>query len=232
MGDDGGVEVNSMERQTGIRKRWIVLAIVVLLVALTPLMMRVAFPPREVAGAIVDATVGRREAPLDITAIVTKASELNRLETASMRVMHVSQIRQSYGIIPDMLAGDSLTLMAVGEVYAGVDLSRLTRDDVREEADGSVVIRLPRSEVLVTRLDNEETKVLDRETGAFRKADLGLEGRARAFAENGIREEALRKGILDLAASNAEKRISELAQSLGARSVRFERGAAPASPGR
>jgi hypothetical protein len=216
-----------MEQERRIRKRWIVLAVVAIMIVLTPLMMRIAFPPREVAGAIVDATVGKREKPLDLTAIVTRVGELNRLETAEMRVMHVSQIRQSYGIIPDMLAGDSLTLMAVGEVIAGVDLSRLTPADVREEGESGVVIRLPRAEVLVTRLDNEETKVLDRSTGAFRRADIGLEGRARVFAENGIREEALQKGILDLASTNAEKRIAELARALGAGSVRFERPMPP-----
>lgn len=218
-----------MEQERRIRKRWIVLAIVAILIVLTPLMMRIAFPPREVAAAIVEATVGKQEKPLDLTAIVTKVGELNRLETAQMRVMHVSQISQSYGIIPDMLAGDSLTLMAVGEVFAGVDLSRLQPADVRQEGDRGVVIRLPRAEVLVTRLDNDETRVLDRKTGAFRKADLGLEGRARVYAENGIREEALRKGILDLASTNAERRIGELARALGARSVRFERAAEPSS---
>ncbi|MGK2859506.1 MAG: DUF4230 domain-containing protein [Thermoanaerobaculia bacterium] len=223
-----------MEQPSGIRKRWIVLGIVALMVVGTALMMRLVLPPTEVARALVDVTVGRKEQPLDLTAIVTKVSELNRLETAQMRVVHVSQLKQSYGIIPDMLAGDSLTLMAVGEVFAGVDLSRLALDDVREESDGSVVIRLPATEVLVTRLDNDETKVLDRKTGAFRKADLGLEGRARSIAEAGIREEALKKGILDLAASNAERRISELAQSLGAERVRFERraGRTPPSPQR
>jgi len=217
-----------MEREVRPRKRWIVLGIVVVLVVLTPLMMRIALPPREVADAILDATVGKKEAPLDLTAIVTKVSELNRLETAQMRVMHVSQIQQSYGIIPDMLAGDSITLMAVGEVYAGVDLSRLRREDIREAGEGAVVIRLPRAEVLVTRLNNDETKVLDRKTGAFRKADVGLEGRARVYAENGIREEALQKGILSLASTNAEKHIAELARQMGAKSVAFER--APASP--
>ena len=222
-----------MEQASGIRKRWIVLGIVVLMVVGTAFMMRLLFPPREVARALVDATVGRNEQPVDLTAIVTKVSELNRLETAQMRVVHVSQLKQSYGIVPDMFAGDSLTLMAVGDVYAGVDLSRLTRDDVREESDRSVVIRLPASEILVTRLDNEETKVLDRKTGAFRKADLGLEGRARVFAEDGIRREALQKGILDLAASNAERKISDLATALGAERVRFERRAImppPATP--
>ena len=212
-----------MSESKRLGRVWIVGGIVVILVVLTPLMMRIAFPPREVAGAFVEATVGREEAPVDLSAIVTGVAELSRLETAQMRVMHVSQIRQSYGIIPDMLAGDSLTLMAVGEVYAGVDLSRLAASDVRDEGDGQIVVRMPAAEVLVTRIDNEETKVLDRKTGAFRKADLGLEGRARAYAESGIREEALKKGILDLAATNAEKRVGELARSLGAKSVRFER---------
>ncbi|MBI2214225.1 MAG: DUF4230 domain-containing protein [Acidobacteria bacterium] len=218
-----------MELERRIRKRWIVLTIVLVMIVLTPLMMRIAFPPHEVAEAIVDATVGKQEKPLDISAIVTNVSELNRLETAKMRVMHVSQIRQSYGIIPDMIAGDSLTLMAVGEVFAGVDLSRLAPADVRKEGEGGVVIQLPRAEVLVTRLDNEETKVLDRKTGALRRADLGLEGRARAYAESGIRDEALKKGILDLASTNAERRIGELARSLGATSVRFERATRPSS---
>lgn len=221
-----------MDREVRPRKRWIVLGVVAALLALTPLMMRVAFPPREVVGAIADAVAGKKETPLDLTAIVTRVSDLNRLETAQMRVMHVSQIKQSYGIIPDMLAGDSLTLMAVGEVYAGVDLSRLSRDDIREEKDRGVVIRLPRAEVLVTRLDNEQTKVLDRNTGAFRRADIGLEGRARAYAENGIREEALQKGILGLAATNAERHVSELVRSLGAKRVTFERADARAEPHR
>ncbi len=219
-----------MEQASGIRKRWIVLGVVVLMVVGTAFMMRLVLPPREVAQALVDVTLGQKEKPLDLTAIVTKVSDLNRLETAQMRVVHVSQLKQSYGIIPDMIAGDSLTLMAVGDVFAGVDLSRLTRDDVSEASDGAVVIQLPPSEVLVTRLDNSETRVLDRKTGAFRRADIGLEGRARAIAEDGIRREALKKGILNLASSNAERRISELAQSLGAERVRFERrGASPAA---
>lgn len=213
-----------MDRATGIHRNWIVLGVVLVMIFGTAVWMRIAFPPREVARAIVDAAVGKQEAPLDITALVTRVSELNRLETAQMRVVHVSQIKQSYGIVPDLFVGDSLTLMAVGEVFAGIDLSTLRLEDVREEGDGAVVIRLPAAEILVTRLDNEETRVLDRKTGALRKADLGLEGRARAYAENGVREEALRKGILNLASANAERRIAELAKTLGARSVRFEQG--------
>jgi hypothetical protein len=60
----------------------------------------------------------------------------------------------------------------------------------------------------------------------FRSADTGLEGRARAYAERQVRNEAVTKGILDVAAANAEEQLAELVTKLGARSVRFVRQAA------
>src|SRR5205814_3192636 len=50
----------------------------------------------------------------------------------------------------------------------------------------------------------------------FRRADVGMEGRARQYAEQNIRNEALRKGILPLAQKNAEARIAGLLHTLGA----------------
>ncbi len=187
--------------------------------------------PRETGKAIVEAAAGKKESAVDVTSIVTQINRLNRLETARMRVIHVSQLKQSYGIIPDMLAGDEMTLMAVGDVIAGIDLSRLQKGDVRLAEDGVVTIRLPDTEILVTRLDNKETRVLDRKTGALRRADLGLEGRARAYAEEGIREESLKKGVLDLARSNAELELGPMLNDMGVARVRFERSG-PVEPER
>ena len=47
-----------------------------------------------------------QEKTVDMGALVTQVRELSRLETASMRVMHVSTITQSYKMIPDAVAGD------------------------------------------------------------------------------------------------------------------------------
>lgn len=208
-------------------KKWIItLMLILALFVFLLLVRRQIDKERAAVGRIVETAVGRQEGAVDLTVIVTELSKLSRLETARMRIVHVSQIKQSYGIIPDMLAGDQLTLMAVGEVFAGVDLSKLSRDDVYLGDDGVVTIVLPESEVLVSRLDNEETKVIDRNTGVFRSADTGLEGRARAYAERQVRNEAVTKGILDVAAANAEEQLAELVTKLGARSVRFVRQAA------
>lgn len=162
-----------------------------------------------------------QEQVLDLGSIVTRVRDLNRLESATMRVQSVSTITQSYKLVPNAIGGDSLTFVAVGDVIAGVDFSKLQPTDIWREPNGTVVVRLPPSEVLVTRIDNENSHVLERSTGWFRHADTGLEGRARLAAEAGIRREALKEGILPLAAKNAETHLADLFHSLGFERVRF-----------
>lgn len=159
---------------------------------------------------------------VDVSAVVTQIRGLARLETASMDVMQIITARQSHGVIPDAIAGDELTLAAVGEVIAGIDLSKFSEEDARIEPDGTLVLRLPRAEILVTRLDNSESRVVHRDTGLLRKADKGLEGRTREQAEIAIRNKALRNGIRDLARDNAERQLSEFLNKLGAERIRFE----------
>ena len=162
-----------------------------------------------------------REEEIDLGALVTRVQALNRLETASMRVMHVGTIKQSYEYVPNALAGDEVTLYSAGDVIAGIDLSQLKRDDVHREPDGTIVLKLPPPMILISRVDNRETKVISRKTGVFRRADPQLEGRARQYAEQSIRNEATRKGILQLAAQNSELRVGELLHTFGFQRVRF-----------
>ena len=159
---------------------------------------------------------------VDLDALVTKVRDLNRLETAAMHVVHISTINQTYEMIPNALAGDELTFFAAGDVIAGVDLSQLKHEDVQHQPDGTIALRLPPPQILVTRLDNRESRVLSRKTGMLRRADVNLETRARQNAESGIRNEALHKGILPLAAQNAETKLAAILHTLGVQKVRFE----------
>jgi hypothetical protein len=170
----------------------------------------------------------KQEKRLDLAVTITQIRALNRLETAQMDVTHISQIQQSYGVIPNSLAGDELTFLAMGQVIAGIDMSQLKNDDVRLEGDG-LVVKLPPTQILVSRLDNNRSKVIDRDTGVLRRADIDLESRARAGAEGAIRSEAVRKGILDLAEKNAQAQLAQLLNRAGFTRVRFEQ-ATPAPP--
>lgn len=205
-------------------RAWIVLAIAIVLmlagvVATGRWMVRTT---ARAANAAIDRVIAPREKQVDLGALVMRVRELSRLETASMRVMHVSTIRQSRGMIPDTFAGDEMTFLAVGDVIAGIDLSRLSRDDVRVDADGTIVLRLPPSELLISRLDNDQSRVMTRETGFLRRSDPQLEGRVRAHAERSIRKEALDKGILRTADTNAQSKLGEFLVTLGFEKVRFE----------
>jgi hypothetical protein len=140
-----------------------------------------------------------------------------------MRVVHVGTISQSYNLVPDAMAGDQLTFLAAGDVVAGIDLSHLQQKDVRREQDGTIVMRLPSPQILMTRVDNRESRVINRKTGLFRRPDTGLESRARQYAEQQIRNEAVKKGILLMASQNAEKKLADFLHTVGFQRVRFER---------
>ena len=178
---------------------------------------------------VIETVTTPQERTVDIATLVTQVRELNRLETASMRVMHVGTITQEYKLVPQSLGGDEITFLATGDVIAGLDLAQLRPDDVWRSPDGTVNVRLPQSQVLVTRVDNEQSRVLTRKTGMLRRADVDLETRARQHAERNIHAEALKRGILKLANDNGEKKIAELLHTLGAEKVRFVSGR-PALP--
>lgn len=162
-----------------------------------------------------------KEKTVDLSTLVTQVRELNRLETASMRVMHIFKVSQSYKMMPNAIAGDEITFLATGDVIAGIDLSQLQQKDVWRSPDGAINLRLPPAQLLVTRVDNKDSRVIDRKTGVLRRADVDLETRARQHAEENIRREALRRGVLTLAAQNAEKKMGELLHTMGFERVRF-----------
>ncbi len=179
---------------------------------------------------VVETVLTPQEETVDIASIVTQVRELNRLETASMRVTHIGTISQTYKMVPNALAADQITFLATGDVFAGIDLSQLRQEDVWRSPDGTINLRLPPPQVLVTRVDNAQSRVLTRKTGVLRRADVDLETRARQRAEENIRAEALKRGILKIAADSGEKKMAELLHTLGAEKVRFvNRGSAPLS---
>ena len=201
-------------------RRKILILIAALALALLSVLATAWFVARRIE-QIAARAVASNEAMVDLGTLVTRVRDLNRLETATMRVVSVSTISQTYDLIPDALAGDALTLYAAGDVIAGVDLSLLQKDDIHREPGGTIVVHLPPPQLLISRLDNRASHVIDRRTGVFRRADIGMEGRARQYAEQNIRNEAVRKGILPLAQQNAEARVAGLLHTLGAMNVRF-----------
>lgn len=210
-----------------MQRRTVYLILGALLIAGAVGVTTVVFVWRMAKKTVVETVLTPQEKQIDIATLVTQVRELNRLETASMRVMHVGTITQTYKLVPNSLGGDEITFLATGDVIAGIDLAQLRPEDVWRSPDGTINMRLPPSQILVSRVDNEQSRVLTRKTGVLRRADIDLETRARQHAEENIRSEALKRGLLKMASDNGEKKMADLLRTLGFMRIRFVSSRAP-----
>lgn len=123
-------------------------------------------------------------------------------------------------MLDNLLPGrdDKLTLLALGVVKAGVDLSRVKPEDVEASAT-TIRITVPRAALTDQYLDEKATQVMDRRTGLLRAYDQKLEGQARQEALNGIIRAARANGILREADQRAQQQLTTLLKSLGYQNV-------------
>lgn len=157
---------------------------------------------------------------VDRPAIIRQMQALNRLETYTYLTDQAITAEQGGNAFYNFFRGDKLLLIARGEVVAGFDLTKLKPQDVVVSADGqNATVTLPPAEILVSRLDNENTRVYDRQTGIFTKGNPGLEAEARRVAEQKIVEAACDAGILKQAATNGQRNIEGLVKSFGIKNV-------------
>jgi hypothetical protein len=148
--------------------------------------------------------------------VVGAIQRLSRLETVVYSLDTVVEGDRSLPILPDALTGDRILLVVHGQSVAGVDLSLLKREDVIvDAATRSVHVTLPASQIFVTTLDNQHTRVYARTTGLLVPVDPNLETETRSKAEGQLQQAALAGGILDAARKNAQATVTTLLYSLG-----------------
>ena len=147
--------------------------------------------------------------------VVEGIRELDQLATARW-TESVPVTRESGGDVWERLFdGEKVLLIATGNVQAGVDLGDIHEDDVSVDGD-TVTIDLPQAEILSASLDEETTRVYDRDFSPLNHRpddDLVEEARLRAVEE--ISASARENGILDTAEANAEDSIRAFVATLG-----------------
>lgn len=163
----------------------------------------------------------------DPITVIREVRTLARLETIQYTVEKVISAETNQNAF-GFLFGDKLLFVAHGVVIAGVDLAKITPEDIR--VDGEVLyVRMPAAEIFVATLDNEKSYVYDRETGLLSGAKKDLETSARQAAEVEIRKAAVEDGILATAQSNAQTFLDRLLRDMGYAEVIFE-SATPTPP--
>jgi hypothetical protein len=106
-------------------------------------------------------------------------------------------------------------------VKAGIDLDRLSAEDI--QIDGNTVsIKLPRSKITDSYLDENETKVIDRTTGLLAPSTKDLEQTTRRNALDNIQRAARTSGILNEADQRARQQLTSFFTQLGFEKVEFK----------
>jgi hypothetical protein len=155
----------------------------------------------------------------DPITVIEQVRSLARLETIQYSVEKVITAETGQGPF-GFLFGDKLLLVAHGVVIAGIDLNKLTPQDVSVQ-QGVLYVQLPDAEIFMATLDNNKSYVFSRDTGLLSKGDLTLESSARQAAEDEIAKAAIADGILNQAQQNGENYLYRLFRSLGFKDVIF-----------
>ena len=172
---------------------------------------------------------GTPRVAFESSAIVSQIQRLNQLVVVKYTLQQVIEMEQSR----PLYGNEKLLLLVQGKVLGGVDLSRLTPQDVRVDRDKkSVTVSLPSPRVLEAFLDEKETRVWDKVSWwtPWVAPDPDLQKEARLLALDKVKGAAREMGILADAQHNAETSIRGLLTALGFETVEFTQRAGAVPP--
>ncbi len=156
----------------------------------------------------------------DPVTIVHEVRSLARLETIQYSVEKVITAESGQGVF-SFLTGDKILFVAHGTVVAGVDLQKLQPEDMKI-VDGVLHVHLPKAEIFLATLDNDQSYIYDRRQGFLSRGNPNLETAARQAAQDKIEQAALDDGILAQAQTNAENFLYRFFLQLGFPEVIFD----------
>jgi hypothetical protein len=149
------------------------------------------------------------------------ATVVQQVQTLSDLVT-VKYVMEKVVILQDVKwYGEShVLLLAHGIVKAGIDLKRITPDDVTITGK-SIFIKLPPPQVTDAYLDDKQSKIVDHTTGLLRVFDKDLEQSARENAVDDIQRAARNAGIMKDADERARLELELFLREAGFEQVEF-----------
>ncbi len=158
----------------------------------------------------------------DPAAIVLQIQKLNELVSVKYTIQKVIGLEEQK--VP--MGSEKLLLIVQAQVLAGIDLSKITAENVTILPDKSVRVRLPAPKIVQVAIDDKETKVWDRRITWWTPwvpFNPDLERQARLAARESVEKAALEMGILDQAYRNAEAGIRGLLETMGVKLAPVEK---------
>lgn len=151
---------------------------------------------------------------LDQDVIITKITTMGKLELVKFSMKDVIDKTEVKTFWPD----ERILFVAVGEVTACIDLTKVGKEDVRIEGD-SLTLFLPQPEICYTKLDHQQSKIYDVSGMWFSDTVKERVEDIYKIAENKIFTTAMQMNILDKAKQNAQLIFKPLVINLSNKKV-------------
>lgn len=152
------------------------------------------------------------------TLILQQVQALSQLTTTRYNYSVIVTTARDMPPLIAALYGESLSLVAVGHVNAGIDLSRLSPQNVVER-EGVITITLPPPALQDCFLNEAASYVVQHNTGIFASASPQLDTEARRYAVEQLRRMALEEGILEETQAQARSVIVRLVRMFSGKAV-------------
>jgi len=148
--------------------------------------------------------------------MVEKITSMGKLELVKYSMKDVLEKKQIHTILPD----ERVLFVAVGEVTACIDLTKVRKQDItRDSLGNSVTILLPQPEICYTKLDHQRSKVYDVSGVILPSTTKTMVEDIYKLAEQRLLDNAREMKITDKARENAQLIFKPLLESVSGKTV-------------
>lgn len=146
--------------------------------------------------------------------MVQKITSMGKLELVKYTMKDIIDQRETHMILPD----SRVLFLAVGEVTACLDLTRVKPSDITQSPD-SVTVYLPEPEICYTKLDHQKSKVYDIRGAWFDESAKNMVESVYKLAEKKILDNAKEMNVLGMARQNAQLIFKPLLEGVSGKKV-------------
>ena len=148
------------------------------------------------------------------TGLVQKITSMGKLELVKYEMKDIIEQKEVHPILPD----SRVLLLAVGEVTACIDLTKVKRSDITQGKD-SVTVFLPAPEICYAKLDHDKSKVYDIKGVMFEDGAKDMVEGVYKVAEKRILDDANQMNVLGMARQNAQLIFKPLLEGVSGKTV-------------
>lgn len=148
--------------------------------------------------------------------MVEKITSMGKLELVKYSMKDVLEKKQVHTILPD----ERVLFVAVGEVTACIDLTKVRKQDIsRDSLGNSVTVMLPQPEICYTKLDHQRSKVYDVSGVILPSTTKTMVEDIYKLAEQRLLDNAREMKITDKARENAQLIFKPLLEGVSGKTV-------------